>query len=263
MSGSNSSGSLPASFRCSFRSRCTTRTRLSQVGYRGAAHPRSGRHRHCGAAFGSTTWTSSSTGRSSTPCSARSSPRSTSPWSPSREAVVGLGRGLGVQVAATVVAAALFQPLRPRPARRGPAVLRRPGPAVRGADPARRLLEHAPAPETSCRAWSSRWRDALRLPYAAIEFARADGSLTAAAARRRRAASRCVPDGVPGRGDRAARRSRRARRRGLRRRRPPAAGRPGPPGRRGRARRPASPRPAAVPRGAGHRPRGGAPPAAP
>ena len=97
------------------------------------------------------------------------------------EVVAGWGRGIGVQVAATVIAAALFQPLRQRvQTRRGPDVLRRPIPTVRGADSARGALEHATVPEDMLLGVVASVAEALRVPYAAIEFVIGEDTVVAA-----------------------------------------------------------------------------------
>jgi signal transduction histidine kinase len=97
------------------------------------------------------------------------------------EAVVGWGRGLGVQVGATIVAAALFQPLRQRVQHGVDRVFF--GDRARPYEALTRLgrrLEHAPAPDATLQSVVDTVADAMRVPYASVEFAIADGTVTAA-----------------------------------------------------------------------------------
>lgn len=96
--------------------------------------------------------------------------------------VVGLDRGLGTQVAATVVAAAAFQPARGRIQRTVDTLFY--GDRSRPYEALSRLgvlLEHAPVPETVLPGVVESVATALRLPYVAIELRDGDGWVTAAA----------------------------------------------------------------------------------
>jgi two-component system NarL family sensor kinase len=97
------------------------------------------------------------------------------------QAVVGWGRGLGVQVAATIVAAALFQPQRLRVQHSVDRLFF--GARARPYDALTRLgrrLEHAPEPQTTLYGVVDTVADAMRVPYTSIEFAMADSTVTAA-----------------------------------------------------------------------------------
>ncbi len=97
------------------------------------------------------------------------------------EMVVGAGHGLGVQVAATIVAAAVFQPLRLRIQRGVDRLFF--GDRARPYDALTRLgrtLEHAPEPAAVPGMVVASVADALRVPYAGIEFVLADGAVVAA-----------------------------------------------------------------------------------
>ena len=91
------------------------------------------------------------------------------------EAVAGWGHGLPVQIAATVVAAALFGPLRLRVQTGVDRLFY--GDRARPYDALTRLgraLEHAPEPDATLTGIVESVADALRVPYAAIEFVLAD-----------------------------------------------------------------------------------------
>ena len=87
------------------------------------------------------------------------------------EVVAGWGRGIGVQIAATVIAAALFQPLRQRVQSGVDRMFF--GDRSRPYEALTRLgvqLEHATVPEDMLRGVVATVAEALRVPYAAIEF---------------------------------------------------------------------------------------------
>ncbi|WP_172875930.1 sensor histidine kinase [Micromonospora inositola] len=97
------------------------------------------------------------------------------------ETVVGWGQGLGVQVAATVASAALFQPLRARVQRGIDRMFF--GDRARPYEALTRLgrrLERAPAPQATLYGVVDTVADAMRVPYASIELAIADTIVTAA-----------------------------------------------------------------------------------
>ncbi len=97
------------------------------------------------------------------------------------ERVVGAGHGPGVQIAATIVAAAAFQPLRLRVQRGVDRLFF--GDRARPYDALTRLgrtLEHAPAPDAILGGVVATVAGALRVPYAGIEFVLTDSAVIAA-----------------------------------------------------------------------------------
>ncbi|HEY1484640.1 MAG TPA: histidine kinase, partial [Micromonosporaceae bacterium] len=97
------------------------------------------------------------------------------------EAVAGWGHGLPVQIGATVLAAALFGPVRLRVQTAVDRLFY--GDRARPYDALTRLgraLEHAPEPDATLTGIVESVADALRVPYAAIEFVLADEVVVAA-----------------------------------------------------------------------------------